>query len=289
MSEIAMPALSRTRPVFRFGRFRGLLVALAVFTFLVLLNSLLSPSPLSYFELSSLSSSGATLAISAAGQTLVILSGGFDLSAGAVISLVNVLLATHMPDTTSGIILWALLGVGAGMLADAFNGFFVAFLRLQPIVVTLSTMFIVQGLTLLVLDKPGGAVPAGLSSALAQDAIPGILPMPLVLLGVIVLLWAWLKSTRFGMSLYAVGSDPEAARAQGVNVAWTLFLTYVIAGGCYGFAGVYVSAQTGSGDPLVGNPMLLQVFGAVVVGGTRLGGGRGGVAGSIAGDRKSVV
>lgn len=267
----------------RLGRYRGLIVALVVFALLLLLNNMMSPGPMSYFEFSFMSTGGATLAIAAAGQTLVILTGGFDLSAGAVISLVNVLLATNIPDTPIGIFLWSLAGIGVGMVIGAFNGLFIAFFRLQPIVVTLSTMFITQGLTLLVLDKPGGMVPAGLSEALVQDAIPNFLPMAVVVLGILILLWLWLKNTRFGTSVYAIGSDMDAARAQGIPVRWVQFMVYVLAGGCYGFAGVFVSAQTGAGDPLVGNSMLLQVFGAVVVGGTRLGGGRGGAVGSIVG------
>lgn len=267
----------------RFNRARGLLIAIAVFVTLLIINDLMSPGPMSYFEVSFLSSGGATLALAAAGQTLVILSGGFDLSAGAVISLVNVILSTYMQDTPSSILVWSVAGIGVGLLTGAFNGFFIAFLRLQPIVVTLSTMFIVQGLTLLVMDKPGGLIPAGLSAALVGDAIPGILPMPIVILCIVLLLWLWLKHTRFGMAIYAIGSDMDAARAQGVRVDWVQFFVYVLAGGVYGFAGVFISAQTGAGDPLVGNPMLLQMFAAVVVGGTALGGGRGGPAGSIIG------
>lgn len=279
----AAPTPTGQRRGLRLGRYQGVLVALGVFILLLLINDLMSMGPMSYFEVSSLSTGGAPLAIAATGQTLVILTGGFDLSAGAVISLVNVIVATNMPDTASGILLWALIGVGVGMATGAFNGFFVAFFRLQPIVVTLSTMFIVQGLTLLVMDKPGGMVPMGLSNALAVDAVPNLIPMALVLLGIIVLLWLWLKGTRLGTAIYAIGSDVEAARARGIAVPWVTFVVYVLAGGCYGFAGVFVSAQTGAGDPLVGNSMLLQIFGAVVVGGTRLGGGRGGVVGSIIG------
>jgi ribose transport system permease protein len=274
---------SRARPKLRLGRYQGVLVALGVFILLLLINDWMSVGPMSYFEVSSLSTGGAPLAIAATGQTLVILTGGFDLSAGAVISLVNVVVATNMSDTPGGILLWSLIGVGVGMATGAFNGFFIAFFRLQPIVVTLSTMFIVQGLTLLVLDKPGGMVPMGLSNALALDAVPDLVPMALVLLGIIVLLWLWLKSTRLGTAIYAIGSDIEAARARGISTRLVQFTVYVLAGGCYGFAGVFVSAQTGAGDPLVGNSMLLQIFGAVVVGGTRLGGGRGGVVGSIIG------
>ena len=283
MTSLSAGLRPATRRGFRPGRYRGLIVAVAVFIALLLINDLMSPGPMSYFEFSFMSTGGAPLAIAAAGQTLVILTGGFDLSAGAVISLVNVVLATNMPDTPAGIFVWSLIGVGVGMATGAFNGFFIAFFRLQPIVVTLATMFITQGLTLLVLDKPGGMIPAGLSAALVQEAIPNLLPMPVVVLVVLILLWLWLKNTRFGTAIYAIGSDMDAARAQGISVPWVQFMVYVLAGGCYGFAGVFISAQTGAADPLVGNSMMLQVFGAVVVGGTRLGGGRGGCVGSIVG------
>src|SRR3954447_14719260 len=176
-----------------------------------------------------------------------------------------------------------LLGCRASAATGIFNGFFIAFIRLQPIVVTLSTMFIVQGLTLLVMDKPGGAIPGGLSNTLVGDAIPGLLPMPIVLVAIAILLWLWLKNTPFGRAIYAIGSDMEAARARGVRTALVRFFVYVVAGGCYGAAGVFISAQQGAGDPLVGNPILLQMFAAVVVGGTRLGGGRGGPVGSVIG------
>ena len=107
--------------------------------------------------------------------------------------------------------------------------------------------------------------------------------MPLVLLAVLLLLWLLIKNSRLGVAIYAVGGDPEAAAGAGVRQSLVLFAVYVMAGGFYGLAGVFISAQTGSGDPLIGNPMLLQIFAAVVVGGTRLGGGRGGLAGSVFG------
>ncbi|MEJ8573510.1 ABC transporter permease [Microbaculum marinum] len=268
----------------RIGRHRGLLIAIAVFAALFLFADLISPGPMTYFEVSYLSSGGATLAIAAVGETFVILSGGFDLSAGAVISLVNVVLASsyEMGQPDPGPLFWTLVGISIGVVTGAFNGFFVAFLRLQPIVVTLSTMFIVQGITLLIMDKPGGFVAPSLG-IFVGDAVSEWLPMPIVLLGVVILAWLWLKGTRFGTAIYAVGSDPDAARSAGVRSAWVLFFVYVLAGGCYGLAGVFISGQTGSADPLIGNPMLLQVFAAVVVGGTLLGGGRGGPVGSIFG------
>lgn len=267
------------------GAHRGVLIAAIVFLVLLGTVDFISAGPLTYFDITFLSSGGATSALAAIGQTIVILSGGFDLSAGAVISLVNVVLARSMDpmDMEASVLLWTAVGIGIGMLTGAFNGFFIAFLRLQPIVVTLSTMFIIQGITLLVMDKPGGGVSPSLGTFYLGDAIAGWLPMPLVVIGAVLLAWMWLKNTRLGTAIYAVGSDADAAAAVGVRVAWVRFLVYVIAGGCYGLAGVFISAQTGSGDPLVGNPLLLSMFAAVVVGGTRLGGGRGGPVGSAIG------
>ncbi|MCB1378132.1 MAG: ABC transporter permease [Alphaproteobacteria bacterium] len=267
------------------GQHRGVLVAFFVFLLLIGVVDAISPGALTYFDLSFLSSGGATSALAAIGQTIVILSGGFDLSAGAVISLVNAVLASSMDpmDMEANVLLWTLAGIGIGMLTGAFNGFFIAVLRLQPIVVTLSTMFIIQGVTLLIMDKPGGMVSPSLGSFYLGDAIEGWLPMPPVVIAMTLLAWAWLKNTRVGVAIYAIGSDPDAAKSVGIRVTLTRFLVYVIAGGCYGLAGVFISAQTGSGDPLVGNPLLLSMFAAVVVGGTRLGGGKGGPLGSVFG------
>ncbi len=263
----------------------GVLIAALVFAVLLATVAGINSGPLTYFDISFMSSGGATSALAAIGQTIVILSGGFDLSAGAVISLVNVFLAQSMDPANmeANVFLWTLAGIGIGMLCGAFNGVFIAFLRLQPIVVTLSTMFIIQGVTLLLMDKPGGFVSPSIGAFYMGDAIPGWVPMPLVVVGGVLLAWAWLKRTRLGTAIYAVGSDPDAAAAVGVRVPLVRFLVYVIAGGCYGLAGVFISAQTGSGDPLVGNPLLLSMFAAVVVGGTRLGGGRGGPLGSAIG------
>ncbi|MBM7045576.1 ABC transporter permease [Rhizobium lusitanum] len=267
------------------GRARGMVVAIVVFFGLMLLQAAISPGQISYFDVSFLISGATPLALAAFGQTLVILSGGFDLSAGAVISLVNAVLAANMnpADAEASVLLWTLVGIATGMAVGAFNGLFIAIFRLQPIVVTLSTMFIIQGTTLLVLDQPGGFVSPSLGTFYMGDAIPGFVPSALLLLAALVLGWGWLKRTPYGVALYAVGSDRASAAALGVRVPLVRFVTYVLAGGLYGMAGVFVSAQTGSGDPTVGNPLLLSIFAAVVIGGTRLGGGKGGPVGTIFG------
>ncbi|SFU75174.1 ribose transport system permease protein [Methylobacterium sp. 174MFSha1.1] len=275
------PAPRRLR--LRLGRHRGLVTAFLVLLALLGLLAAGSARPLGYEDLAQLAASGATLAILSAGLTVVVIAGGLDLSAAAVVSLVNCVLATWSPDGSSSPPALIGLGLATGLACGAFNGILVALLRLQPIVVTLSTMFILQGLTLLVMEKPGGTVSPALSALMTGDLVPGVLPAPVALVVGLLLLWAWLKRTPLGRAIYAVGSDAEAAHAAGLRSRLTVFLTYVVGGACYGLAGVFVSAQTGSGDPLVGNPMLLQMFAAVVVGGTPLGGGRGGCTGSVLG------
>ena len=265
------------------GRNRGLFVAIGVFASIIIGLDLFTPGPFSYFEFSYISSGGTTLALLAMGEAVVVLSGGFDLSAAAVISLVNSILATNMEDSAGSQVLWSVLALLIGAAVGAVNGFFVAFLRLQSIVVTLATMFIIQGVTLLVLARPGGAIPDSLTSFFTGDAIPNVLPAPMIVLGVALLAWMVVKKSRLGTAIYAIGSDIEAARASGVPVTWVTFFTYVLAGAYYGAAGLFISAQTGSGDPLVGKPMLLPIFAAVVVGGTMLGGGRGGCLGPVFG------
>jgi ribose transport system permease protein len=283
VSPVLSDSAARPRKLRQVARHRGLLIAIAVFLVLLATVASVGSVSLSYYDLSQMAASGATLALAAIGQTIVILSGGFDLSAGAAVSLVNVVLATSLQDPATSPLIVLAAGVGIGMLSGAFNGFFVAFLRMQPIVVTLATMFILQGVTLLVMDKPGGMVSPALGEWLSGDAIPNLLPKPILLIGIVLLLWGWLKRTNFGVAIYAIGSDFDAARAVGVSTRLVQFMVYVIGGGCYGLAGVFISAQTGSGDPLIGNPMLLQVFAAVVVGGAALGGGRGGPLGTVFG------
>jgi ribose transport system permease protein len=265
------------------ARNQGMLVAAGVLVLAFMVLSLNLARGLGYYELASTVASTTTLAIAAIGATIVVISRGLDLSVGAVISLSNCLIAANVADSGGSMMLWVLLGILAGAATGLFNAVFVVLFRLPSIIVTLAAMFIVQGLTLLVMEQPGGSVPPRLSEAFLSDAVPGVLPMPAALLMLVLGLWALLKATRLGTFIYAVGSDEDAARAKGVPVTPTRMAVYVMAGALYGLAGVFLTAQTGSGDPTVGPPMLLPVFVAVVLGGTALSGGRGGPLGTVFG------
>jgi ribose transport system permease protein len=280
MSGPALPARIEFRPL---AKHRGLAAIVATFVLAVALVNFVSPSRLSYADFHSLADVGAPLALASIGQTITVLAGGLDLSAGATISLVNVTVAS-LPQASPGAQTAVVAaGLALGCVIGAFNGFFVAFLRLQPIVVTLSTMFLVHGITLVIMQDPGGTVGPALTSLLAGTAIPNVLPSSIVLVLSALLFWRCLRGMRFGVAIYAVGSDADAARSAGLSVRWTRFWTFVLGGLFYGVAGVFISAQTGSADPLVGDPLLLQTFTAVVLGGTSLAGGRGSVLGSVLG------
>lgn len=283
MKAMTGPALP-ARVEFRLpAKHRGLAAIVATFVVAVALVNFVSPSRLSYADFHSLADVGAPLALASIGQTITVLAGGLDLSAGATISLVNVTVASLPQGSPGAQAATVVAGLALGCLVGVFNGFFVAFLRLQPIVVTLSTMFLVHGVTLVIMQDPGGAIGPTLTNLLAGTAIPNVLPSSIVLVLGTLLFWRFLRGMRFGDAIYAVGSDPDAARSAGISVPWTCFWTFVLGGFFYGVAGVFISAQTGSADPLVGDPLLLQTFTAVVLGGTSLAGGRGSVLGSVLG------
>lgn len=283
INNMLTDAARQPREPINWSRLGGPLTIGIIFVLLFVFLQVISPGSFSYFDFNSMANGGATLALAAIGQTIIILTRGFDLSAGAAISLVNVIVASIPQETIGGQIAAVAAGLGVGAAIGAFNGFFVAVFRLQTIVVTLATMFLVRGITLLIMPNPGGSVGPELSMLLTGSAIPGLLPASVVVMGVALVVWLLIRSSPFGISLYAVGSDPESARSIGLKVTRTRFLAFLIGGMFYGAAGIFISAQTGAADPLVGDPMLLQIFAAVVLGGTSLAGGRGGVVGTVIG------
>ena len=278
--DLVRPGASRGLAA-QLDRHRGLIIAIFALVAITTTWVALSATPVGLCDIGSVISSATTLALVAIGQTIVILTGGFDLSASAVLSLANVL-AVHFVqgspiEQLGGVALIVAIGAGVGLV----NGALIAWFRLQSIVVTLATMFMLQGLTLLIQDKPGGSVGDMFANFVTGDLIPNKLPISAGILIVALLAWWLIRQTRFGMAIYALGSDPDSAHANGMPVTRYRIATYAVAGAFYALAGLYVAGQTGSADPLVGRPLLLSMFTAVVLGGTCLGGGRGGCVGTV--------
>ncbi len=218
------------------------------------------------------------------GQAVVILGGGIDISTGGITSIVNTILATRVGLDGSVEKMWqyVFISLAAGLLAGAVNGFFIAYLRLQPIITTYATSFIFAGLALYILPNPGGGIPAEIA-ALYRDTTPLGLPLAFYIIAIILLVWAYVRSTRYGRFLYAVGGKPEAAYETAVPVTLVQFSTYVISGLMAGLAGIAITMLSGSGNADIGNSMTLNSITAVVIGGNAMSGGVGGVAGPLVG------
>jgi ribose transport system permease protein len=234
------------------------------------------------FNLTSILGASVPLAIVAIGQTFVMLTGGIDLSVGSTMSLVSVSAAIYMNGDSGHILTGVLMGLGIGAAIGIANGFVVVVLRVEPIIATLGMMSIVQGLALLRSNVPGGLAPVELQNLIYQDL--SVFPQAaVVLVGSFALGLIVLRTTRYGMHVYAVGGDEEAARMSGIATGWVKMSTYVISGACAGAAGLLLLARLGTGDPLSGGTFMLLSVVAVAIGGTSLFGGRGGLVGTLGG------
>jgi ribose transport system permease protein len=166
----------------------------------------------------------------------------------------------------------------AGLAIGGATGLIVVKLRLPAIVVTLAGSFIVSGAALLILPRPGGAVPEGLSNLLAGNT-----PTAFVILLGVVLAWKLYIATPLGLALYAAGENPVGAYRSGVPVDLASIAAYAISGLLSTGAGLFIAAQTGSGDPVIGTAFTLNSIAAAVLGGVGFLGGQGTMRGALAG------
>jgi ribose transport system permease protein len=219
------------------------------------------------------------LILVAAGQTIVVLSRGLDLSVGGMMSVATTLVATRMTDGSIGV--WTVLILLVGAAGGLLNGLLITRARIQPFVVTLATWSLFSGVALLILETQGGVVPVSFAS-FPYNEVAGI-PIGIALVVGLLVLWAWLKRTRLLRRIYAIGSDEGSAFLSGVPVARAKVSAYVLCGILAAAAGLAVTMVTSAGDPTVGTSYILPSIAAVVLGGTSLLGGRGDVDGSVAG------
>lgn len=276
------PAPSAASRVVRRWLGNGTLIIVVVYIALYAVYALTQPDALSLSQATDQLNNALPLALAAAGGTFVVLTRGFDLSVAGVVSIANVVMATQVGDGVSGALAGLVLVLGIGLVSGAVNGLLTAYIGLQSIASTLGTMIIGSGIALVILDAPGGTVPDFVSYQL-MDVLWGILPVTGLIGVLIVGLWLVIRRTDFGVALYAVGADEVAAALGGINVKRTKFMAYCAAGMSYGLAGYMLSAQTATGNPSAGSPLLLQVFAAIAIGGTSFRGGRGGVVGAMVG------
>lgn len=231
------------------------------------------------FELTSTVNNTMPLAFAGLAQTLVVLTRGIDLSVGGVVDLTNSIAAVTLTGSVFDMVLWSALILLIGAACGLVNGILVAVGRLQPILVTLATLSIYQGLAIRVLPQPGGQVPPGYSAVLANPDGP----VSLVYIALLALLWALFRRIRLGVGIFAIGNDEMAASAHGIAVRRTKILAYTLGGACSGAAGLFLAASATAGDATAGNGYTLTSIVAAVLGGVSLFGGRGSAMGAVLG------
>jgi ribose transport system ATP-binding protein len=285
VSEAGDPRQTKSQAFRRFWRRNaGPLTALFVFAAMFFLFSIQQQNGLSTNVLTSVSNKAVVLALVAMGQTLVILTGGFDLSAGMIMTMACCLASVVLNGSPGQIALGAILVLGSGLIAGAINAAIVVFGRIQPIIVTLATGAVYFGVALWLRPSPGGEVSEELSNALTYD-IAGIPTTFLLLAGVWLFVWWPFRNSVVGRNCYALGSAESAAYMSGLSIGRSRFAAYSLAGVLAAAGGFLLALISLSGEASAsqGGLYTLNSIAAVAIGGTSLFGGSGGMIGSILG------
>ena len=225
----------------------------------------------------------AVTGISAVGLTYVMLTGGIDLSIGAVIGLTAVTAASCMAKFGLSPILACIIALALGALIGLINGILVNYVDIPALIATLGVMTSVRGLCyILTGGLPVYGFPA--SFDIIGKGYVGVIPVPVIIMAVVLILgWYVLNRTRYGRYLYAIGGSREAARLSGINVDKMVVVTYMIAGLLSSLAGLVELSRLSSGQPSAGDGFEMNVITAVVLGGISVNGGEGKFFGVVVG------
>jgi ribose transport system permease protein len=256
----------------------GLLIG---FILLCALLTLVSPVFLTPINLFNVALQASVVAILAFGQTFVILSAGIDLSVGSVLALTGAVMA--MQTGQNGVLVGILVGLLAGAVLGALNGLFVTRARVAPFIATLAMLAIARGLTYIYTQGSPIRVDQPAFNVFGQGTV-GAVPVPVVImLAVFVICLVVLTQTRFGRYVFAIGSNPEVTRLAGVPIDRYVVAVYAISGLLAALGGLILTGRLAAADPNAATGYELDVIAAVVIGGTSLFGGRGGVFGTLIG------
>jgi ribose transport system permease protein len=251
-----------------------------VLAVLVAWLGVLQPLSLTFDQFSQITNIELVLILLGVGETIVILTGGIDLSVGGVLSVTNAVAASHMATKESAIGV-SLALVALGWIPGAINGLLIVYGELQPFIVTLATWFIWGGIAFLFLPVTGGTVDASLGW-LSTGSVVAV-QNPIWVLVLVVVFGIWFLRTRLGLEIRSVGSDRESAFQAGLKARRALISAYALSSWFAVLGGIVLSAQTLSGDPTVGDSYILPTVAAVVIGGTSLLGGSGTISGTAVG------
>ncbi|BDU85724.1 ABC transporter permease subunit [Clostridium perfringens] len=249
---------------------------------LCIVITIVTPNFLSVSNITNVFTQVSVNAIIAIGMTFVILTGGIDLSVGSTLAISGAVGASIVKLTGNvflAIIVAAVIGIAVGLI----NGLLVSKGKLQAFIVTLATMTIFRGATLVFTD---GTPISKLPEAFVKigNGKLGFMPIPVIITIIIAIIAVYaLSQTRFGRYLYALGGNEDASRLSGINTDKIKTLVYVVSGFASAIAGVIITSRIGSASPNAGTGFELDAIAAVVIGGTSLAGGEGTITGTLIG------
>ncbi len=238
------------------------------------------------------------LIVISCGLTIVMITGGIDISVGGTIALITMSSVVYMQKYNGGVLSAVLISLGIGLAMGIVQGGLVSYLKIQPFIVTLAGMFFTRGMTTIVSKEPVTAknevflalketylnIPGVGRYAKNGTFIPAYIEIGVVIaIVVVLLLWVTLKWTRFGRNLYAVGGNSESALMLGINVQKTQFFAYVLCGLLAGISGFIYLLHTGAGNASNATQAEMQAIASSIIGGTLLSGGVGSVIGTLFG------
>jgi ribose transport system permease protein len=263
----------------------GALLSLTLLVLLALLWVVLAFSTNSFWtynNITNLLRQGAMTAILAIGETFVIITGGIDLSVGAVVGFTSVIIAWLL---THGFPIWGAVGItlGFGLLIGVFHGFGITKLGLPPFIMTLATLTALRGIGLLITNGATISITNTDFTGFSRGDflyVPNLFWMVLV---VAVPGYIFLHHSRFGRYLFAIGSNVEAARLSGVSTVRMIYIAYILSALCAAFVGILLAARIGIGNATQAEGWELQAIASSVIGGTSLFGAIGSVHGPLLG------
>ena len=274
---LALPAGEWLRLLDRFAIWIVLLLLLAVAA--VLSDAFLRPN-----YLFNIVRQAAPVGIAAVGVTLVMIAGGVDLSVGAVISLTAVVSAVLMEGAAANLPYAVVVTLLVGTAIGLANGVLIAFNRVSPFILTLGMAIAVYGITQIYSGGTARGVVAPGFREVFNARIGGLVPVLALAFVLVAVLGIFVqRATRFGRSLYLIGSNPAAARLAGLPIARVMIAAYAISGFCAALGGMALLARSGVSSTFAGRGLEFDVLAAVVLGGTTFEGGRGGISGTVAG------
>ena len=248
-----------------------------------LILSILSPHFLSESNLYNIMDQTVVLGIAAIGATLVILTGGIDLSVGSVLGVSAIVLGVSFDRLGLGTFGSLACGLGAGALAGLVSGLLVARAGLVPFVATLGMMAVARSQAYVISGAKSVSTLPPFVELLGNATLLGIPVNFICLVSFYALMWYFLHCTKAGRAIYAVGSNEESSRLAGIAVDKIKILCYVLSGFCAALAGVFLAGRILSIDPVAGNGLELDTIAAIVIGGASLFGGRGSFIGTFLG------